>query len=212
MKRLLSIVVMLSVLAVTGIASATAISLREVGVNDAVVVNATFGAQINGTYDVYAGYYQLSINNASPVNGFCVDPAWAPSNAAQAYDLRAINPTQDLKYAKAAYLFHLAETGSYAPAAIQLKIWETVMGGDFTLNNHNDLLSSIPEIPANFLTLFDLNLYSLAVSPGDATTGYGIGYQDYIVRSTAPVPEPATMLLLGSGFVGLAAFRRRSQK
>jgi hypothetical protein len=36
--------------------------------------------------------------------------------------------------------------------------------------------------------------------------------QDMLVCSTAPVPEPVTLLLLGSGLLGLAGFRRKMKK
>lgn len=42
--------------------------------------------------------------------------------------------------------------------------------------------------------------------------GGGTGYSVEISAEVAPVPEPATMLLIGSGLVGLAGFRKKMIK
>jgi len=52
----------------------------------------------------------------------------------------------------------------------------------------------------------------LAVNPALGQAGtiqMGQIGQNYLVNAPAPVPEPSTMLLLGSGLLGLAYYRRR---
>ncbi|MDH3997468.1 MAG: VPLPA-CTERM sorting domain-containing protein [Desulfuromonadales bacterium] len=63
------------------------------------------------------------------------------------------------------------------------------------------------------MTFFNETIASLGATPGtDQWTWASDSIEMNIEGALAPVPEPATMLLLGGGMAGLASVRRRTSK
>lgn len=87
----------------------------------------------------------------------------------------------------------------------QYAIWHAIGWA----NSTNDLYD-------DYLAADDQNAYIsdwyLAVSPGDGgAINIGEIGQNYLIKAPAPVPEPATIVLLATGLLGALGFRKRQK-